>query len=1051
MRPDVAALTILSTTRARAKMHEFRVAPADFNALPRDPAMLFSLAIGILGDVSAAVADTLEGAAGAPALLPQPLGWGELDENPQDVLRFASIFFDAYLNAQLDADLDTEFSLLCAAAYYIAGNVGSATVIVRHMAAPDLGLAGGLGHLVYSILNNSFVPTEAPHAHQEMTSELLQALGGYFSFEVEAGGVVEVCRRLREYFHRSGSPRELLYSDIAGALCALKLRNAARTILPVASGLGSDIWRPALAKPHFPIELWPAQQKIADAGVFVGRSVVIQMPTSAGKTRATEIVIRSAFLSGRAHLAVIVAPYRSLCHDIRGDLVAAFAGENVRLDEATDAYQFDFALDALFAEDSVLIVTPEKLLYMLRRAPELADRIGLVIYDEGHQFDGMTRGPTYELLLTSLRMSLPAETQIVLISAVIGNAADVAAWLIRDSDAVVGAGDLLPTTKSIAFASWQDQRGRLEYVKPEDPGEREYFVPRIIGDIVLPLRGRETATRRFPEKTGGDVGLFLGLHVVRNGSVAIFCGRKDSVTKICSRAVEIVDRGVAVEWPIETSDAAEVEKIRALCELELGAGASATRAAALGIFAHHADTPHGIRLAIEHAMKEGQAKFVICTSTLAQGVNFPLKYLIVTSTRQGSEQILVRDFHNLMGRAGRAGMHTEGSVIFSTPSIFDQRRRPRGRWTWNRAIELLDARNSEPSHSSILALFDAYQQRPPRQQGQQGQPRQQPIVLEIPREWLELTFADSDRIDQIVGSALELNPEISEREFRRFIGGRARAVQSIAAFLVAYMTFAEGEDFAARTSELAANTLAYHLADEETQVRLVELFRSIGESIAANTDGDQRALIRRSPLPPAAIAELTSWLTENFENLRVAVQENRLLAVVSPLVLRFTTSRAIQAISVQDLVPRALQDWVSGRSYAVIFDTLAEARVRVGRDHVTVEDAVALCESGFGYDVAMIAASIADLTEGLDDALYAGASLLQKQIKYGLTNRAAIAFYEAGFADRHVASLLGFVWGDAVDSDGVRAACQQQVTVRAVLAHIPSYFVGVAAELGGWA
>ncbi len=939
MRPEATALTILSTTRARAKMHEFRVAPADFNALPRDPSMLFPLAIGILGDVAAAVADTLEGVAVAPATLPRPLGWGELDEDPQGVLRFASIFFDAYLNAQLDADLDTEFSLLCAAAYYIAGNVGSATVIIRHMAAPDLGLAGGLGHLVYSILKNSFFPIDGPHAHQAVTNQLLQALGGYFSFEAETGDIAEVCRAFRGYFHRSGSPRELFYSDVVGALCALKLRNAARTILPTASGMAPDIWRPALAKPHFPIELWPAQQRIADAGVFAGRSVVIQMPTSAGKTRATEIIIRSAFLSGRAHLAVIVAPYRSLCHDIRGDLVTAFAGENVRLDEASDAYQFDLALDALFAEDSVLIVTPEKLLYMLRRAPELAERIGLVIYDEGHQFDGMTRGPTYELLLTSLRMSLPTETQIVLISAVIGNAPDVAAWLVGDSDAVVGAEGLLPTTKSIAFASWQDQRGRLEYVKPEDPAEREYFVPRIIADIALPLRGRETAQRRFPEKTGGDVGLFLGLHVVRNGSVAIFCGRKDSVTKICSRAAEIVDRGVELEWPIETSDAAEVEKIRALCELELGAGASATRAAALGLFAHHADTPQGIRLAIEHAMKEGLAKFVICTSTLAQGVNFPLKYLIVTSTRQGREQILVRDFHNLMGRAGRAGMHTEGSVIFSTPSIYDQRQQFLGRRTWNSAIELLDARNSEPSRSSILSLFDPYQQRQP------------PIVQEIPPEWLDLVFADAPRINEIVAAALAAQPNISEREFRGFIEGRARAVQNVAAFLVANMTFAEGEDAAERTTELAANTLAYHLADEETRMRLVEVFRSIGVSVAVNTDGDQRALIRRSPLPPAAVAELTNWLNENFENLQTAVQENRLLAVISPLALRFSTSRAIQAISIQDLVPRALQEWVAGRSYAVIFDTLAEARVKVGRDHVTVEDAVALCESGFGYDV----------------------------------------------------------------------------------------------------
>ncbi|WP_440511190.1 DEAD/DEAH box helicase [Sphingopyxis terrae] len=1019
-------------------MHEFRVAPADFNALPRDPSMLFSLAIGILGDVAAAVADTLGAEAAAPAALPQPPGWDELDEDPQDVLRFASIFFDAYLNAQLDSDLDIEFSLLCAAAYYLAGNVGSATVVIRQMAEPDLDLAGGLGHLVYCILKNSFVLVEAPHVHQAMTRDLLQALSHYFCFEAEADGVAAVCHALREYFHRSGSPRELLYADIAGALCALKLRNATRTILPLASGLTPAVWQPALGKPHFPIELWPAQQRIADAGVFAGRSVVIQMPTSAGKTRATEIIIRSAFLSGRAHLAVIVAPYRSLCHDIRGDLVAAFAGENVRLDEASDAYQFDLALDALFAGDSVLIVTPEKLLYMLRRAPDLAERIGLVIYDEGHQFDGMTRGPTYELLLTSLRMTLPPATQIILISAVIGNAPDVAAWLIGDADAVVGAEGLLPTTKSIAFASWQDQRGRLEYVKPEDPAEREYFVPRIIGEIALPLRGKETSQRKFPEKTGGDVGLFLGLHLVRNGSVAIFCGLKASVTKICSRAVDIVDRGVDLDWPIEGSDAAEVEKIRALSEIELGASASATRAAALGIFAHHADTPHGIRLAIEYAMKEGLAKFVICTSTLAQGVNFPLKYLIVTTTRQGADQILVRDFHNLMGRAGRAGMHTEGSVIFSTPSLYDQRQQFGGRWAWDRAVDLLDAKNAEPSRSSILAVFDAYQQRQP------------PIAQEILPEWLDLAFADAARINEVVAAALAAQPNISEREFRSFIEGRARAVQNIAAFLVANMTFAQGEDVAARAGELAANTLAYHLADEETRVRLIEVFRSIGDSVAANTDGDQRALIRRSPLPPAAIAELKNWLNENLAILQTALQENRLSAEIFPLALRFTTSRAIKAISVQTIIPRALRDWVAGRSYAVIFDALVEANVRVGRDHVTVEDAVALCESGFGFDVAMIIASIADLTEDVDEALHAGVGLLQKQVKYGLTERAMIAFHEAGFADRHVASLLGVVWGDVTDRQGVRAACQQQELMRAVLAHMPSYFVGVAAELGGW-
>lgn len=1040
MRPEANALNILSTTRATAKMHEFRVAPEDFIALPRDPAILFSLAIGILGDVAAAIADELRDGADVRAIdpLPVPFNWSAADPSPLDGLRFSSIFFDAFLNAHLDDTITPEFSLLCASAYYLAGNVGSAAVIVRHMEPPRLDIAGGLGFLVYAILANRFEAIEEAHPHADWTARLLDALRRYFHLEGEATEVETHCNQLRAHFYGRGSPRELLYADLAGAICTHKLHNAARTILPTASGLDADLWRPALAKPHFPIELWPAQQRIADAHLLVGRSAVIQMPTSAGKTRATELIIRAAFLSRRASLAVIVAPYRSLCHDIRGDLSTAFAGEPIRLDEASDAYQFDLTLEALLAQNSILIVTPEKLLYMLRRAPDLAARIGLVIYDEGHQFDGLVRGPTYELLLTSLRMTLAKETQIIFISAVIGNAADIAAWLIGDPTAVVGGEGLLPTAKSIAFASWQDQRGRLEYVAPLDPSEREFYVPRIIADTELPLRGRERKERRFPEKDGGDIGLFLGLHVVRNGSVAIFCGLKNSVTKICNRAVDVFDRGIALDRPLAVSNAAEIEKIRFLSEAELGAPSTAMQAAALGILAHHADTPQGIRLAIEHAMKEGLAKFVVCTSTLAQGVNFPLRYLIVTTTQQGGERIMVRDFHNLMGRAGRAGMHTEGSVIFSTPTIYDQRRQLSGRWRWEGVTELLNPANSEPSRSSILALFDAYEQR--------GTP---PIVQEILPEWLDLTFADAARIEEVVAAALDIQPNISEREFRQFMEDRAHAVQSIASYLVANMTFAEGENAAERTAELAANTLAYHLADEETKLRLIEVFRAIGRSIEVNTNGDQRVFIRRSPLPPAAIARLQAWLTANVAALIQSATEGRLLEEITSTILEFVTARSIRALSGQTIVPRALREWVAGRSYAVIFATIKDANVRVGRNHPTVEDAVALCERGFGYEVAMIVASLADLAEDLDPDLYAAATFLQKQIKYGLADEAAIAFHEAGFADRFVASTLARAWPNVADRAGVRAVCRdQQEAVHALLSNVPSYFTTVAAELG---
>jgi helicase len=81
--------------------------------------------------------------------------------------------------------------------------------------------------------------------------------------------------------------------------------------------------------------------------------------------------------------------------------------------------------------------------------------------------------------------------------------------------------------------------------------------------------------------------------------------------------------------------------------------------------------------------------------------------------------------------------------------------------------------------------------------------------------------------------------------------------------------------------------------------------------------------------------------------------------------------------------------------------------VRVSRNNATIEDVVALCENGFGYDVAMVVASLADLAEPLDPALQGALALLQRQVKNGLTETAALAFLEAGFADRVVATALG--------------------------------------------
>ncbi len=210
----------------------------------------------------------------------------------------------------------------------------------------------------------------------------------------------------------------------------------------------------------------------------------------------------------------------------------------------------------------------------------------------------------------------------------------------------------------------------------EDIDQSLFFVPRVMESQELTLRGRETARRFFPAKTDDDVyeanhvAIFLGCKLSSQGLSAIFTGRKDSALNIAKALVDAYEREWRMPKPIDNTDqGAEVGKLISYIERVLGPDSIQAKAARIGVLIHHGSTPHGLRLSVERALQYMRFRSVICTSTLAQGVNLPIRYLIIATDRQGRDRIKVRDFHNLMCRAGRSGFYTEGTVIFANPKV----------------------------------------------------------------------------------------------------------------------------------------------------------------------------------------------------------------------------------------------------------------------------------------------------------------------------------------------------------------------------------------------
>lgn len=1041
MRPERKSQLLLSVTRSKAKMLEYGI-PGEYHiTITQDPAKLFTITIGLLGDLAASINRAGRDSSSIT----------ELKTN----LQFSARFFDSYLHSKLNESLDPYLVLLGAASYYLCDLPGSASVLAKRLDGdcPDLdgdGLEDLLLWLLQADLGTFIDGIDGPFG------ELVEGISKWVIRFFERGSgeddLLYLATMLRKAVYEFGTPRQLLFGDVISAVLRKKLENSAWNALPSYSGLPRDKWLYALQKDSFIKELWPAQHLLGKADVLKGESAIVQMPTSAGKTKATEMILRSAFLSERASLAFIIAPFRALCHEIKNSLVEAFHNEPTKVDELSDALQTDFEIAEILGHQQILVVTPEKLLYVLRRAPELAAHVGLLVFDEGHQFDSGTRGISYELLLTSLRSMIPKGAQKVLISAVISNAEAVGKWLNGEPNVVEGT-TLTPTFRSIGFASWLDQLGRIEYVDNRDPEQNEFFVPRVIERISLKRKAREKNDRFFPEQAlkadgkpnpdfGKTVALYLGLKLTPNGGIAIFCGRKSTAADICEKVVDIIERGVPLALPLQFSDAQEVERITYLLVQNLGSEAPACRGAAYGIFSHHGNTPHGIRLAVEHAMRDNLVRFVVCTSTLAQGVNLPIRYLIVTSVYQGRERIKIRDFHNLIGRAGRAGMHTEGSILFADPAIYDNRKSRKEKWRWDQLKELLEPSNSEPCISNLLSIFDPIE----------SDDKKSTIAMEA-LDFAKAYIDDPVKVTKLAGeiAAQNANQNFSLEGVERQVTWRISLICAVESFLLSHWDESEDGFSEREVTDLAEGTLAFFLADEQRKENVRELFRILAENIAKNiTDPTRRKIYGRTLYGVQDAQAIEAWVHSNSDRLLAVVDETEVIDIAWPLLIRHIKGGIFTKFDKPEVLREVAHEWISGKSFSDLLKIIRERDAKMiwgtKRRELKIDHVVEVCEGVLAYDGALVIGAVCEFVETLDkdetDGLISRLQLFQKRLKYGLPTEATIALYELGISDRvivqHLASSFNLVATQR--NNLVNSLKRDPDKLGAELVKYPSYF-----------
>jgi superfamily II RNA helicase len=102
-----------------------------------------------------------------------------------------------------------------------------------------------------------------------------------------------------------------------------------------------------------------------------------------------------------------------------------------------------------------------------------------------------------------------------------------------------------------------------------------------------------------------------------------------------------------------------------------GFGRTLSRLVRHGIGVHHAGMLPKYRRLVEQLAQDGLLKVICGTDTLGVGINVPIRTVVLSglSKYDGTKQRLLkaREFHQVVGRAGRAGFDTRGWVVVQAP------------------------------------------------------------------------------------------------------------------------------------------------------------------------------------------------------------------------------------------------------------------------------------------------------------------------------------------------------------------------------------------------
>ena len=415
----------------------------------------------------------------------------------------------------------------------------------------------------------------------------------------------------------------------------------------------------------------PQRRSLREKGLLGSghRSVVVSLPTSSGKTLIAEFRILQALnqFDEESGWIAYLAPTRALVNQLTLRLRRDFAGLGIVVEKASPALEIDgLEADMMLESDAarqfrVLVTTPEKLDLMVRGGWEqnIGRPLTLVVVDEAHGLGSGPRGLKLELLLATINREA-RYAQFLLLTPFIPNAGEIAEWLAPDSNQSIElAVEWVPNDRVIAIAHPKKTEARggfkIELLTQHTtrntiaiPEALEFQEQRILG-----LSWSDVS------KSPGKLAAATAQILQRRGTVIVLVGQP-------RHSWGVADALKVNENYLDNVDREDLRHIQSFLTDEMGPDYPLTSLLDYGIGVHHAGLSDDTRTIMEWLTENDKLNVLIATTTMAQGVNFPVSGVVLASHQYPyGNDMPPEDFWNISGRAGRIDQGDLGIIALS--------------------------------------------------------------------------------------------------------------------------------------------------------------------------------------------------------------------------------------------------------------------------------------------------------------------------------------------------------------------------------------------------